>query len=249
MVRTSDLRLEENNLWDDYLKKRTLESRNRLVGAYRPFVEGIVHKYFPHSNNPEDLVSVAIIALINLLDSYSPSSKDNKKSYIFFRVLGSIKDHFREEDFVPRDTRIKQRMLESALERHHSTHQFPPTNEELSDLLCTDLDAEEITRAVSRIPSIFHYGVKDSDGKNEFGDYVDPLAVDPFKELEKRDFLNYLSSGLKGTERVIFQRHYIEGKRFAEIAEELSISPARVSQINNKIIPKMKKLLSRSEKS
>lgn len=89
-------------------------TRNELILSHLWLCDVIAKKMIaklPASIELDDLVQEGMLGLIDAAAKFDPTRDNLFKTYAEYRILGAIKDHLREQDFVSRSER--QRLTET----------------------------------------------------------------------------------------------------------------------------------------
>ena len=238
------------NLWDTYQKTRSIESRNKIVEQFLPLVKKIasdIYQKIPEKSvDFEDLCSYGSIGLIEAVERYDPSISIKFQTYAISRIRGSMIDHLRNIDWIPRSLRKKIKDYEKAALEIESEKGEIPSDEEIANKLNLDVkDALKIKNEVNRtqILSLEDYLFKSEKSFDEISDMQDNNTLDPKNVISKMELLEVLKSAItkiKKREQLILQLYYYEDLNLKEIGAVLKISESRVSQLHSNILRKLK---------
>ncbi len=238
------------NLWDSYQKTRSIESRNKIVEQFLPLVKKIasdIYQKIPEKSvDFEDLCSYGSIGLIEAVERYDPSISIKFQTYAISRIRGSMIDHLRNIDWIPRSLRKKIKDYEKAALEIENEKGEMPTDEEIAKKLNLDVkDTLKIKNEVNRtqILSLEEYLFKSEKSFDEISDVEDTNILDPKNVISKMELLEVLKSAiskLKKREQLILQLYYYEDLNLKEIGAVLKISESRVSQLHSHILSKLK---------
>lgn len=190
----------------------------------------------------DDLLQLGMVGLIEAAHNYEPREDVSFVSYAKLRVKGAIVDYLRKSSNLCRGTiRRKQdyekakRKLEKELFREPETNEIAKElNIEVSDLLSWEHDF-----AASQHQSL-------EEASEAYGDFL--FATD--KTVEEKIFNGQLKKILRDKledlneqQIMVLQLYYVEELNVYEIAEVLSVSTGRVSQIKSAAIQRLKTLI------
>ena len=190
----------------------------------------------------DDLLQLGMVGLIEAAHNYEPREDVSFVSYAKLRVKGAIVDYLRKSSNLCRGTiRRKQdyekakRKLEKELFREPETSEIAKElNIEVSDLLSWEHDF-----AASQHQSL-------EEASEAYGDFL--FATD--KTVEEKIFNGQLKKILRDKledlneqQIMVLQLYYVEELNVYEIAEVLSVSTGRVSQIKSAAIQRLKTLI------
>ena len=190
----------------------------------------------------DDLLQLGMVGLIEAAHNYTPKDDVSFSSYARLRVKGAIVDYLRKSSNLCRGTiRRKQdferakRKLEKELFREPEVHEIAAElNVKVDDLLSWQHDF-----AASQHQSL-------EEASEAYGDFL--FATD--KSVEEKIFNGELKAilrtkleDLNEQQLMVLQLYYVEELNVYEIAEILSVSTGRVSQIKSAAITKLKSLI------
>jgi RNA polymerase sigma factor for flagellar operon FliA len=99
----------------------------------------------------DDLISHAVIGLIDAVDRYGPEYGVPFEGFVMPRIRGAILDALRQLDWVPRSVRVKEQNLRRAYGKMESILGRPPKDEEVADELGIELaELEQLVTEVAR---------------------------------------------------------------------------------------------------
>jgi len=131
------------DLWRRYKVEKDLESRNKLITHYGLLVKLVVNrlgvKYKNYVDN-DDLISYGILGLMDAVEKYDITKGIKFETYASYRIRGAIIDHIRQQDWVPRNLRMKSKQLEEAIFELENKLGRPPKDEELAQHLSITLE-------------------------------------------------------------------------------------------------------------
>ena len=190
----------------------------------------------------EDLLQLGMVGLIEAAHNYTPQDNVSFVNYARLRIKGAIVDYLRKSSNLCRGTiRRKQdyekarRKLEKGLSREPEAHEVAAElNVELNEILSWQHDF-----AASQHQSL-------EEASEAYGDFL--FATD--KSVEEKIFNGQLKGILRNKleelneqQLMVLQLYYVEELNVYEIAEVLSVSTGRVSQIKSAAITKLKTLI------
>lgn len=239
---------EKEKLWESYQKSPTPALREQIILEYVSLVKvvaGRLSMYLGYNVEYDDLVGYGIFGLIDAIDKYD-SKKDVKfETYASLRIRGSILDHIRKMDWIPRTVRQRQKKLDEAVKRIEMRTGKNASDEELA--LEMGISEEELLvwqsqLKITNIVSLNEYVEQGSepvmDAKNN-SHFIQPEEKIEENELKKvlKDTLQFLTE----KERKVIELYYYEELTLKEISKVLSVSESRISQLHTKALLKMRK--------
>ena len=111
---------EKEKLWESYQKSPTPALREQIILEYVSLVKvvaGRLSMYLGYNVEYDDLVGYGIFGLIDAIDKYDAKKDVKFETYASLRIRGSILDHIRKMDWIPRTVRQRQKKLDEAVKR------------------------------------------------------------------------------------------------------------------------------------
>lgn len=251
-MRVSDKEIQE--MWQEYSRTRSPEIKEKLIIHYASLVKyiaGRLNMYLGQNVEYDDLISYGTFGLIDAIDKFDISKKVKFETYASLRIRGSIIDHMRKMDWVPRTLRKQQRDMDNAYtELEHSLGR-PATDEEMMAFL--DISPEEFHElikktSISTLTSLEQY--TDQGGSMEKLGSDSDQTGSPEAQLEKmetQDMLKNAIEKLPDRERKVVTLYYYEELTLKEISAILGVSESRISQIHTKGISRLRGKLNKEE--
>jgi RNA polymerase sigma factor for flagellar operon FliA len=201
--------------------------------------------YLGYNVEYDDLVGYGIFGLIDAIDKYDAKKDVKFETYASLRIRGSILDHIRKMDWIPRTVRQRQKKLDEAVKRIEMRTGKNASDEELA--LEMGISEEELLvwqsqLKITNIVSLNEYVEQGSepvmDAKNN-SHFIQPEEKIEENELKKvlKETLRFLTE----KERKVIELYYYEELTLKEISKVLSVSESRISQLHTKALLKMRK--------
>jgi RNA polymerase sigma factor for flagellar operon FliA len=197
----------------------------------------------PSNVERADLIQVGLIAVAQAAlgfqwegDRESPEAREAFVRYARQRVHGAMLDELRQMDQLSRERRRQVKLVQVARERWRSQHSAEPSAGDLAPLCGLSVDEIfELEHAAQQAQS-------SSSGGAGPGDDEDTLpareAATPQDEVEARVDTGMLMRRLEGffatlpaRDRQVIDAYLGVGLSPTQLAEELQVSPSRVSQM------------------
>jgi len=222
--------------------------KEQIVLEHTPLIRDIVNRIavrLPSHIDLDDLHNTSVIGLIDAIEKYDPEKNCKFKTYAEFRIKGAILDQLRSQDWVPRLVRLKASRIERALQRLTAEYGREPTHAELARTL--EMDHQDLVKEIqdSRAKTMFSLSEKweDDDGSVEKVEVLeDKAAIDPVRELNRRDLMTFITRSLTHKERFIIEQYYQVGHTMREIGQMLALTESRVCQIHSNVMGRLKSL-------
>jgi RNA polymerase sigma factor for flagellar operon FliA len=242
-----------DELWKAFKATHDENLRNLLVEKYYALVRHIAERVLqtlPKSIDIEELCSAGVTGLMDAIDGFDLSRGIKFKTYCTTRIRGSILDHLRAQDFVPRLVRLKAHRVERAIHELEARLGRRPTDFEIAQHLhipLARLEAEfreASPRAMLSLSERWDDG--DDDRSVEKSDLLeDKKGEDPHLAIHRRDLMDVITRALTRKERLIFVMYYQEGLTMREIGEILHLTESRVCQIHTNVVDRLRIQLER----
>jgi len=221
-----------------------------LLEEYYPLVKSVVRTmmvHLPSCADAEELESVGVFGLIAAVDKYDESQKKTFKGYAAVRIRGAILDELRRMDTLPRTRRAKVRHLQETVEGLEQRLGRVPNDQELANEM--NMSLSQLRRYQSKAQPVVTFSLdntqnEDGESSNLHEAIADESNLPCLEKLEKEESVHMLSdafSELPERQQEVVRLYYYEEKRLAEIARVFGVSEARVCQIHNQALKKMRK--------
>lgn len=219
----------------------------QTIIEHLPLVHQIVHQLarrFPAHVDRDELFNAGVYGLVDASRRYDPDTGVPFGRFAAIRIRGAILDSTRSRDWSSRGVRRRLRRIQQTQDVMTAKLGRAPTEDELAAQL--DLDVEDIRQARHRahVASLLHldHPIQNEDGEtSSLGDLVEETADDllPEAALEERELVGTLHaavSHLPDRQRDVLERYYFRQELLRDIADELGVSEARISQIRGEAI-------------
>jgi RNA polymerase sigma factor for flagellar operon FliA len=239
---------EPIDLWREYKRTHSEDSRNRLIETYLPIVKYTAERVaakLPQNVDIDDLMSAGVFGLMDAIDGFDLDRGVKFKTFCSQRVRGAMLDELRACDWVPRLVRTKATQLDQTHRALEAELQRPPTDIELAARLKMSLgELDELMKEASAT-SIVSFSEKWQEQDNEKTlNTVDLLedrrAENPVDELQRKDIMEMVTRELSLKERLITILYYFEELTMREIGLVLDLSESRVCQLHTRILARLK---------
>jgi len=241
------------HLWKQWKEEGDERAKKQLIESYLPLVDyaaGRLAVGLPKTVSREDLASTGVLGLIDAMDKFDYERGLQFETYASWRIRGAMIDGLRQNDWVPRSVREKAKKIEDAYQKLEQKYMRAVTDAEISEFLqVSEADFQQMLQdvAVSTISS-FDEPVKDDENEVRLSFLVDEKAKNPdytVNEAHLKDTLAKAIDRLTEKERIVVSLFYYEELSLSEIAEVMSLSPSRISQLHSKAILRLRGSLNR----
>lgn len=249
-MNTAELMDDEKILqqWRMYKSNKSVEARNEIVLQYTNLVRKIVLRFkgsYSNFGQLDDMVNQGIIALIDAVEKFDPDMGNKFETFASLKIKGAIIDFMRKQDWVPRNQRNLARELDESYNEFYAEHGYEPSKQEMADKMGVTISHLEKILQQRHNSIILSY----EEAIYEKMMIASPLIVNEsdkespetgllYEELKSK--LVEAIDQLNEKERLVVSLYYYENLKLKEIAEVLSITESRVSQIHSAAIIKMK---------
>lgn len=238
-------------LWTAYRESPSPALRSQLIEQYAPLAKYVVDRLNLQPSGGvsyDDLISQAIVGLIEAIDRYDPARGVKFNTYAYYRIRGAVMDMLRELDWVPRSTRAKGNDIINTIARLEGELGRPPTDEEVAAAMgisreqFDDMAQEVGGQALLSLDET----IDSDDGENSLpmGDMIaDERAVSPegySADQDQRRVLAEAIDGLPDNERLVISLYYHDGLTLKEIGKVLGVTESRVCQLHSKAILRLR---------
>jgi len=214
------------------------------IKKYAPLVKRIAYQIVSRlSANVEvdDLIQEGMTGLLDALQRYKPQPNLSFEVYAKTRIRGAIYDSCRQNDVLPRHQRDQLTALERATSTLEQKLGRAPEEQEIADE--AGLSLEDYFSAMSNMVNLMPL--------DELPENMMPLEhnADPMKHLSMKQVASKLEDALKvlpKKEQLVMGLHYQEELAFKDIADVLSLTPGRVSQLHSQAMVRIRAHLSKS---
>jgi RNA polymerase sigma factor for flagellar operon FliA len=234
-----------DKLWDAYKETGDGGARDELLLHYTYLVKWIVRRMMPkYSSHTEydDLVSCGVLGLIDAMDKFNPDHGVKFETYAVARIRGEILDYLRAQDWAPPSLRRKINLINRACQELEGQGDEQPS--EYSVATATDMPVEQVQKIMSRAHMFniisFEEALSSPQSSEEPKEPEESSPENLLLEKEQRKLLAQAIDALSERERLVVTLYYYEGLMLKEIAEIMSVTESRVSQIHSRTIAKMR---------
>ena len=241
-------------IWQAYSKHRSPALKEQLIIHYAPLVKYVAGKMQIHTGGNveyDDLVGYGVFGLIDAIDKFDITKGVKFETYAYFRIKGSMIDHIRNMDWIPRALRHKNKQLERITLDFRESNGRDPTEKEIAEELSMSVEDAAKFRQKADILSL----VSLDDILEQSYDYTTSSLVANENETpeaqvelsEKQATLAAAIDKLTPNEKLVITLYYYEDLTLKEISRVLKVTESRVSHIHTKAIGKLGMKLGRQK--
>lgn len=223
------------------------EKDKEAILNYLPLVKSIayrIYKHLPDAVDLNDLIGYGILAVVEALPKLDESK--NPEAYLRLRIKGAMYDYLRSLDFGSKSLRKREKEIKAKLEELTNQLGREPTDEELikalgykpddfySDLQKISashlLSLDDLFREGRSYEEVFSSSVEDSPEENSIKRDLREKILKAIEDLDQR-------------EKLVIQLIFYEEIPAKEVAKLLKVSTARISQIKESALSKLREKL------
>ena len=233
-----------------------LDDRSQLIRENMPLVELVVQRMVPQVPSfmtREDMISAAMVGLVDAANKFDPTKGVKFKTFAEYRVRGAIFDEMRKLDWFSRSMRDKQNHLAQTMLRLERQFGRSPEEEEMAQGMDLTIDEyHDLLCQVSHLGCVSLHETLDhsEEGRNfldSLEDITGPAPTDIIEKAELTRIMADVLEELSEKERLVIALYYYEELTQKEIAEVLSVSEGRISQLHSQALLKLRVKLVNSE--
>ncbi len=225
-------------------------NRDELVMSHLPLVKYLVGRIsakLPPHLDQQDLLSVAVVGLITAAERFDPGRGIQFKTFAEKRIMGSIMDELRAQDWLPRTLREKYKRLEQEFSKLEQKLGRNPTSEEVAAAMGMDL--EKYFQLVEEVHSLSFMSLDDFQEDEDGGSFgfmhflSDNGVENPQNQMMAKQLLQSLGNAidtLPEKERIVVTLYYYEELNLKEIGEVLSLTESRISQLHSQAVIRLR---------
>lgn len=218
----------------DELINENLELVKRIAYYYRGRVGKIIEI--------EDLLQLGMVGLVEAAHNYSPQNDVPFASYAKLRIKGAIVDYLRKSSNLCRGTIRRKQDYERAKRTLEKKLNRDPSAEEIAIEL--QVEVAELSKwkhdfAVSQHKSI-------DEATEAYGDFLFSMEISVEEKIfngQLKQLLRENLTSLNQQQLLVLQLYYVEELNVYEIAEVMSVTTGRVSQIKSAAIKILRNLI------
>ena len=218
----------------DELIDENLELVKRIAYYYRGRVGKIIEI--------EDLLQLGMVGLVEAAHNYSPQNDVPFASYAKLRIKGAIVDYLRKSSNLCRGTIRRKQDYERAKRSLEKKLNRDPSVEEVAIEL--QVEVAELSKwkhdfAVSQHKSI-------DEATEAYGDFLFSMEESVEEKIfngQLKQLLRENLTSLNQQQLMVLQLYYVDELNVYEIAEVLSVTTGRVSQIKSAAVKTLRNLI------
>jgi len=193
-----------------------------------------------------------MLGLLQALDGYDPERRTPFVSYSYGRVRGAVVDYLRSIDVLPRERRRRLAQAHHAAETLRQEIGAEPKDRDVAEYLDISLSDYHrlLTDAQRRYALSLHAPIGSENDQFVIETIPNSDAMDAFEAVDRSSLHEYIALLIKELperEQNILALYYFEDLRLREIAQLMSLTEARISQILSKILKTLRTRLEETQ--
>lgn len=255
MIEPKTPHLSNIEKWRKWKTEKDIEAKKQLIEQYLPLVDYVKSRMaigLPKTVSKDDLYSNGVMGLIDAIEKFDYERGLQFETYASWRIRGSIIDGLRQGDWVPRSVRDKAKRIEEAYQLLEQKYLRSVSDAEISAYLNVsendyNVMLQEI--AVTTICSL-EDPIREEESETRLSLLVDEKAKNPDYKVHEFYLKESLMKGIERLtpkERTVVSLFYYEELSLSEIAEVMSLSPSRISQLHSKAILRLRGALAKNK--
>lgn len=240
--------LNDADLWESWKEHGDLEAKKQLIEKYLPivdYVSGRLAVGLPKNVSKDDLASNGVMGLIDAVEKFDYKRGLQFETYASWRVRGAILDGLRQGDWVPRSVREKAKKIEEGYQHLEQQYLRSVTDAEMSSYL--NVSEKEFQSMLQEVAVMtlcsLEDPIREEESETRLTLLVDEKAKNPDYKVREFYLRESLAKGIEKLtekERTVVSLLYYEDLSLSEIAEVMSLSPSRISQLHSKAILRLR---------
>ncbi len=225
----------------------TVTDRNQLVTDHLDLIGHIVAEVsvrYPRHVDRSELWNAGALGLVEASRRFKEEAGIPFARYAAIRIRGAIIDSTRSRDWATRSVRRRLREIQEAASDFEERTGRRPEDDDLAAALGIPVHELRNRQAQAGRSTLLHL----DQGESEDGSLGDSVTEDrpgalPEASIEQRELLGTLRSAidhLPPIQAEVVDRYYLQGERLQEIAVDLEVTEARVSQIRSEALSSMR---------
>lgn len=244
------------NLYPTWIKgspyKDEVTARNLLITEYLPFVKRVVQRiavHLPSYVDKNDLYHAGIIGLIQSIDRYDSHRGSSLATYALFRIRGAILSELRTMDFLSRKNRKNVREMQKTSIRLEQKLGREIENWELAEEMGVTMNELENIQRIACLSIVsFDDIISESNTEKDF--FIEQLVNnqdhDAFTSVRAQEIKSVIANAIEvlpEKEKHVISLYYVDELTFKEIGKVMNLTESRISQIHEKAILALQKIL------
>jgi len=243
-----------SDVWTQFAATRDPALRAELITRYAPLVRFVVSRLgIPPSCvlDAEDLLSCGTIGLITAIDRYDPTRGSRFEAFASTRIRGSVIDHLRSLNWLPRTAMARIRQMEYAIANLEQRLGRPPREDEIAQEanISTSRYRQMLQEAGTIVLSLDAPlgSLAQEEGLTSLAELLeDERSPEPDEQVEMQELMALLRMALDELperERMLLALYYSEEMTMKEISKIMNVSESRICQLHIQAILRLRNAL------
>lgn len=223
------------------------EKDKEAILKHLPLVKSIayrIYKHLPDVIDLNDLIGHGILAVIEALPKLDESK--NPEAYLRLRIKGAMYDYLRSLDFGSKSLRKREKEIKAKLEELTNQLGREPTDEELIKAL--GYKPDDFYSDLQKISASHILSLDDlfKEGRSYEEVFSSSVEENPEEKAIKQDLREKILKAIEDLdhrEKLVLQLIFYEEIPAKEVAKLLKVSTARISQIKESALSKLREKL------
>jgi len=232
----------------NHVDQESMDSKYReeLIIKYAPLVKQIAERMavrLPPNISKEELIGPGVLGLFDAIDKFDSKRGIKFRTYANLRIKGAILDELRKMDWISRSVRRNINRIEDAIRTLELKLGREPKDDEIAEEMGLEMDS--YYRMISRSQGVNLLSLDELmlDGttfkvSKQASDQ--PSPIDELKVKEIKSIIFKAMSTLSKKEQIVLSLYYYDELTLKEIAQVLSLTESRISQIHSKAIIRLR---------
>jgi RNA polymerase sigma factor for flagellar operon FliA len=238
-----------------YDKQASPYSQNpeRLLEEHLPLIRYHANQLIrrvPDSIEMDDLIDAGVLGLLDGASRFNAANGAQFKTFVSYRIRGSMIDYLRAFDWMPRSLRETSKKLQQVMSILEQKYERPVEEADIAAHLGIGIEEYRKRLMQVRSLSVIYFDDLPQMHNDDIPNIIDSISGDPDKmpdsQLEMFDFTQQLAkaiTNLPTREKVMISLYYYEELNMKEIALILDITESRVSQLHSQMVLRLRSLL------
>jgi RNA polymerase sigma factor for flagellar operon FliA len=226
----------------------TSHEQNALVTETMDLVGHIVAELasrYPRHVDRSELWNAGALGLVEASRRFDPDSGVPFARYAAIRIRGAIIDSTRSRDWASRSVRRCLREINQATNGLEEQHGRVPSPDEVASFLGIDASDLARRRSLAVASTLLHLDQEVEGEESTLADRVEEASPESIPDiaLERRELRGTLAEAVRNlpsAQSEVVSRYYIGSELLQDIADDMGLTEARVSQIRSEALVALK---------
>ena len=205
-----------------------------------------LYRRLPNHVDFDELISVGSVGLIDAANRFQDNRGVPFERYAEIRIQGSMIDHLRQQDWVPRSVRERARDIEQIKTRLTEQLNRDPSTLEVANAFGMSVAEYRQKEASAQIQTMVSTETPIGDEGSCLGDLLACSGIDQLADIERSELLAVLRqaiSGLNEADQQVIEQYFFQEMTLKEIGDSLGVTESRACQIRQRAVGRLRKLI------